>query len=100
MNFFIGVFFTIVDVFISGALGMVAWNMCIPVVFEGAPQITLIQAIIVAMVFDVMTYDGSLPEDKTDTEDLAVTAIVRIFTILLGSGVSLGILWVIMQMAY
>ena len=39
MDFVLGILFTIIGTIIEGAYGMVAWNMTIPVIFEGAPTI-------------------------------------------------------------
>ncbi len=100
MNFLVGLFFSILSSVISGAFGMVAWNMCIPVIFVGAPKITIIQSIIVAMVLSIITYEGTALEDKTDTKNFAVTAIVRLLMILFVSSINLGVLWLIMQIAY
>ena len=100
MNFLGVLLFSILGSVISGAFGMVAWNMCIPVIFVGAPKITIIQSIIVAMVLSIMTYGGTSPEDKTDTENFAATAIIRILIILIVSSISLGVLWLVMQIAY
>ena len=100
MNYLVGVLFTILGAIISGVLGKFAWNMCIPVIFEGVPKITTIQSILIAMVLSIMTYGGTLAEDKTDSENFAVTAIIRLFLILIVSSISLAILWLVMQIAY
>lgn len=100
MNFLVGLLFSILGSVISGAFGMMAWNMCIPVIFVGAPKITIIQSIIVAMVLNIMTYGGTVTEDMTDTGDFAVTAFVRIVITMMVSSIMLGILWLVMQIAY
>lgn len=100
MSFLVGLFFSILGSVVSGAFGMVAWNMCIPVIFVGAPKITIIQSIIIAMVLEIMTYGGTLPEDKTDTENFVATAIVRILMTAFVSSINLVILWLVMQIVY
>ena len=100
MNYLVGVLFTILGAIISGVFGKFSWNMCIPVIFEGAPEITTIQSILIAMVLSIMTYGGTLTEDKTDSENFAATAIIRLFLILIVSSISLAILWLVMQIVY
>lgn len=100
MDYLVGLLFSILGSVISGTFGMLAWNMCIPVIFEGAPKITIVQSIIIAMVMNIMTYEGTLPEDKTRTESYALTYFVRLCMRLVGLSVELGILWIFMQIAY
>jgi len=68
--------------------------------FVGAPKITLLQSIIVAVVISIMIYGGTASEDKTDTENFAATAMKRLLSILSCSSISLGVLWLLMQIAY
>ena len=100
MDFVFGILFTIIGTIIEGAYGMVAWNMAIPVIFEGAPTISLLQSIIIAIVANIMTYDGSVYKDKTDTESVAVNILAGILMILFVSTIMLALLWLIMKVLY
>ena len=100
MDFMLGIIFAIIGTVIEGAFGMVAWNMAIPVIFEGAPTITLLQAIAIAFVISIMTYGGSAYKDEVESESSAVKGLVRILLILLSSSITLGILWIFMHMFF
>lgn len=100
MDFVFSILFTIIGTIIEGAYGMVAWNMAIPVIFEGAPTISLLQSIIIAIVANIMTYDGSVYKDKTDTESVAVNVLAGILMILFVSTIMLALLWLIMKVLY
>ncbi|MCF0125828.1 MAG: hypothetical protein HUJ68_08790 [Clostridia bacterium] len=100
MKYLIGLFFTLVRILISGIMGSVAWNISIPIIFKGAPSISLLQSIIISIVVEIMCYGGSIPEDKTNTGDYAATTIVKTVTLLFVSGLSLLTLWIIMKVAY
>lgn len=100
MDFVFGILFMIIGTIIEGAYGMVAWNMAIPVIFEGAPTISLLQSIIIAIVANIMTYDGSVYKDKTDTESVAVNVLAGILMILFVSTIMLALLWLIMKVLY
>lgn len=100
MDFVFRILFTIIGTIIEGAYGMVAWNMAIPVIFEGAPTISLLQSIIIAIVANIMTYDGSVYKDKTDTESVAVNVLAGILMILFVSTIMLALLWLIMKVLY
>ena len=100
MDFVLGILFTIIGTIIEGAYGMVAWNMAIPVIFEGAPTISLLQSIIIAIVANIMTYGGSVHKDEIDTESVAANGLARILMILFVSTIMLALLWLIMKVLY
>lgn len=101
MDFLFGLIFELIGICIEGAYGMVAWNMSIPVIFSGAPKISLLQSIIIALVIEIMTFGGTIyKEDTVDTESHTATSIVHIFTILGVSTILLAILWLIMKFIY
>lgn len=100
MDFVLGILFTIIGTIIEGAYGMVAWNMTIPVIFEGAPTISLLQSIIIAFVASIMTYGGSVHKDEIDTESVAANGLARILMILFVSTIMLALLWLIMKVLY
>lgn len=100
MDFVLGILFTIIGTIIEGAYGMVAWNMAIPVIFEGAPTISLLQSIIIAIVASIMTYGGSAYKDEIDTKSVAVNGLASILMILFVSTIMLALLWLIMKVLY
>lgn len=100
MDFVLGILFDIIGIIIEGAYGMVAWNMAIPVIFEGAPTISLLQSIIIAIVAGIMTYGGSVNKDESDAKSLAVNGLARILMILFISTIMLALLWLIMKVLY
>ena len=100
MDFVLGILFTIIGTIIEGVYGMVAWNMAIPVIFEGAPTISLLQSIIIAIVASIMTYGGSVYKDEIDTESVAANVLARILMILFLSTIMLALLWLIMKVLY
>lgn len=100
MDFLFGLIFELIGICIEGAYGMLAWNMSIPVIFSGAPKISLLQSIIIALVIEIMTFGGNVYEDTVDTESHTATSIVHIFTILGVSTILLAILWLIMKFIY
>ena len=100
MNFLVGLLLSILGYVILGAFGMVAWNMCIPVIFEG-PKITIIHIIVIAMVLGIRTSALiALEDDEEKKKNLAVTTIARFLKALIISPIMLIILWVAMQIAY
>lgn len=100
MDFVLEILFKIIGTIIEGAYGMVAWNMAIPVIFEGAPTISLLQLIIIAIVVSIMIYDGSVHNDEIDTESVAVDGLLHILAILFMSTTMLALLWLIMKVLY
>ena len=100
MDFVLGILFQIIGTIIEGAYGKVAWNIAIPVIFEGAPTISLLQSIIIAIVANIMTYGGSDYKDETDSESFAASALARILMILIDSTIMLALLWLIMKVLY
>ena len=100
MDFVLAILFTIIGTIIEGAYGMAAWNMAIPVIFEGAPNISLLQSIIIAIVASIMTYDGSFHKDEIDTKSVAVNGLANILMILFVSTIMLALLWLIMKVRY
>lgn len=100
MDFVLGILFTIIGTIIEGAYGMVAWNMAIPVIFEGAPKISILQAVVIAFVASILTYGGELHKDELDTESIAAKEFIRIIMILIISTIMLAILWIIMKAFY
>lgn len=100
MDFVLEILFKIIGTIIEGAYGMVAWNMAIPVIFEGAPTISLLQSIIIAIVVSIMIYDGSVHNDEIDTESVAVDGLLHILAILFMSTTMLALLWLIMKVLY
>lgn len=100
MDFMLGILFTVIGVIIEGAYGMVAWNMAIPVIFEGAPRISILQAVVIAIVASILTYGGSVHKDEIDTESIAMNGFIRIIMILIISTIMLAVLWIIMRAFY
>lgn len=100
MDFILGIFFSIIGTILEGAYGMVAWNMAIPVIFEGAPKISLLESIIVALVATIMTYGGSIHKEEIGIESAAAKGLAHILMILIVSTTMLALLWFIMKMLY
>lgn len=100
MDFILGIFFSIIGTILEGAYGMVAWNMAIPVIFEGAPKISLLESIIVALVATIMTYGGSIHKEEIGNESAAAKGLAHILMILIVSTIMLALLWFIMKMLY
>lgn len=100
MDFLFGLVLQLIGTCIEGAYGMAAWNMAIPVIFPGAPKISLLQSIIIAFVVQIMTYDGAATQDKIETESCIINGAVRILMTLVVSSILLAILWCIMKFIY
>ena len=93
MNFIIGEVYLIISSLIEGALGIMAWNMCISVAFE-VPTVEFIELFTIIYIANCMLYIG------TKQEDSIATAKEKIIKIFLVCAVSLGLLTIIMQIAY
>ena len=76
MDLLLGLLFAIIETIIEGVFGMLAWNMAIPVIFEGAPTISLLQSIIITFVAGFMTNRASVDKNEIDTESLDLTEFV------------------------
>lgn len=100
MDFLFGLVLLLIGTLIEGAYGMAAWNMAIPVIFHGAPKISLLQSIIIAFVVQIMTYEGTVPKDKIETKSCIIDGGCRILIILVFSSILLAILWFIMKFIY
>ena len=93
MNFIIGEVYLMISSLIEGALGIMAWNMCISVAFK-VPTIAFIELFIIIYIANSMLYIG------TEQKDSIATAIEKIIKIFLVCSASLGVLTLIMQIAY
>ncbi len=93
MNFIIGEVYLIISSLIEGALGIMAWNMCISVAFK-VPTIAFIELFIIIYIANSMLYIG------TEQKYSIATAKEKIIKIFLVCAVSLGLLTIIMQIAY
>lgn len=93
MNFIIGEVYLMISSLIEGALGIMAWNMCISVAFK-VPTIAFIELFIIIYIANSMLYIG------TEKKDSIATAIEKIIKIFLVCSASLGVLTLIMQIAY
>lgn len=97
MDFILGLLFTILGTVIEGAYGMFAWNMAIPKIFEGVPEITLVQSIAIAFVASLITYGGTVSKEEFETDSAAVKGLYRILMILVVSTMMLICLWIIVK---
>ncbi len=107
MDLMLSMLLTVVGTLIEGAYGMVAWNMAIPVIFEGAPTISLLQAVVISIVASAMTYGGTAYKEIVDDDILKKTmykktmiAVFHIKMIIVVSTIMLAILAIIIKVFY
>lgn len=93
MSFIIGEIYLMISSFIEGALGIMAWNMCISVAFE-VPTVKFIEIFTIIFIANSMLYIG------TEQKDSIATAKEKIIKIFLVCSASLRVLTLIMQIAY